>query len=70
MRVRRFADQIDVLALPFPPLTRTIALTARKDISQGMPADVAATLKPILREVIVNPALARYPFLKDTLSVL
>ncbi len=70
MRARRFADQIDVLPLPFQPLTRTITLTARKDVLQSMPADVAATLKPILQEAIVTPALARYPFLKDALTVL
>ncbi len=70
MRARRFADQIDVLPLPFQPLTRTITLTARKDILQSMPADVAATLKPILQEAIVTPALTRYPFLKDALTVL
>ncbi|PVA11290.1 LysR family transcriptional regulator [Pelagivirga sediminicola] len=70
MRARRFCDQIDVLPLPLQPLTRTIVLTARKDMLQSMPADVAATLKPILQEAIVAPALERYPFLKDALTVL
>lgn len=70
MRARRFADQIDVLELPMEPLTRTIALTARKDILHDMPAEVAATLKPILQEAIIDPALARYPFLKGALTLL
>ena len=69
MRARRFADQIDVMALPFEPLTRTISLTARKDILQDMPARVAQTLRPILKATIVEPAIAEHPFLKDCLTV-
>ena len=70
MRARRFADQIDVMELPFEPLSRTISLTARKDILGEMPASVAGTLRPILQERIVDPAIARYPFLEKTLTVL
>lgn len=69
MRARRFADQIDVMELPFEPLTRTISLTARKGILQDMPARVAETLRPILKDTIVDPAIARYPFLQDDLTV-
>ncbi|QGX97850.1 LysR family transcriptional regulator [Roseovarius faecimaris] len=69
MRARRFADQIDVMDLPFEPLTRTISLTARKGILQDMPARVAATLRPILQETIVEPALAQHPFLRGSLTV-
>ena len=61
MRARRFADQIDVWKLPFEPLTRTISLTARKDILGEMPAQVAATLRPIFQEQLVTPAIARHP---------
>ena len=70
MRARRFADRIDVLDLPFEPLSRTISLTARKGILQDMPARVADTLKPILRSRIVEPAIAQHPFLARTLTVL
>ena len=70
MRARRFADQIDVLELPFEPLTRTISVTARKDILQDMPGQVADALRPILQEIIVTPALQAYPFLRDKLVVL
>lgn len=69
MRARRFADQIDVMELPFEPLTRTISLTARKGILQDMPERVAATLRPILKQTIVEPALARHPFLRGSLTV-
>lgn len=69
MRARRFADQIDVFELPFEPLSRSISLTARKGILQDMPMRVAATLRPILLETIVKPAIARHPFLDKSLTV-
>ena len=69
MRARRFADQIDVFELPFKPLSRTISLTARKGIFQDLPEQVAKTLKPILTESIVDPAIRRHPFLADLLTV-
>lgn len=69
MRARRFADQLDVLDLPFAPLSRTISLIARKGILQDMPGQVAAALKPILREAVVDPAIDAHPFLKDRLRL-
>ena len=65
-----FADQLDVMELPMEPLSRTISLTARKGILQDMPGRVAETLRPILRKSVVEPALARYPFLQDALTVI
>ncbi|MEO0750750.1 MAG: LysR family transcriptional regulator [Pseudomonadota bacterium] len=70
MRGQRFADQIDVMALPLEPLSRTISLTARKDILQDMPAQVATTLRPILERTVLAPAIAAYPFLKDQLTLI
>lgn len=69
MRARRFADQIDVMPLPFAPLSRTITLTARKGILQDMPARVASELKPLLQEVVIDPAVAAYPFVADVLTM-
>ncbi len=70
MRARRFADQLDVIELPFAPLSRTISLTARKGILQDMPERVAQTLKPILREIIVEPIIQTHPFIAHTLRIL
>ena len=69
-RARRFSDQIDVFPLPGAPLSRTISLTARKGILQDMPAEVAATLKPILQSAMVDPAIERHPFMAEDLTVL
>ncbi len=70
MRARRFADQLDVLDLPFAPLSRTISLIARKGILQEMPGQVAETLRPILRDTVVAPAIAAHPFLQERLRLL
>ncbi len=70
MRARRFADQLDVFELPFEPLSRVISLTARKDMFQELPGQVADTLRQIIKRSIVRPAITRHPFLKDLLSVI
>ena len=70
MRARRFAEQIDAFDLPFDPLSRTISLTARKGIFQNLPEELAGTLKPILQDSIVAPAITEHPFLAETLTLL
>ena len=70
MRARRFADRLDVFDLPFAPLSRTISLTARKGVLQDMPAQVARQLKPLLRDIIVAPAIQAHPFMADHLRIL
>ncbi|MGR3703680.1 MAG: LysR family transcriptional regulator [Paracoccaceae bacterium] len=70
MRARRFADRLDVFELPFAPLSRTISLTARKGVLQDMPAQVAQRLKPLLRDIIVNPAIQTHPFMAGYLKLL
>ncbi|MEL7279586.1 MAG: LysR family transcriptional regulator [Pseudomonadota bacterium] len=69
MRGQRFADQIDVMALPLEPLSRMISLTARKGILQDMPAQVASTLRPILKRTVLDPAINAYPFLEDQIEL-
>jgi len=70
MRARRFADQIDVLELPFAPLSRRISLTARQGVLQEMPGQVASELKPILHEAIIAPAVKAHPFIAGVLKLL
>ncbi len=70
MRAGRFRDRADVLPLPFAPLSRQIALTARRDVLLDMPGRVAARLKPLISELIVSPCRARMPWLGDSLRVL
>lgn len=70
MRAGRFRDQADVHPLPFTPLNRRIALTARKDVLLDMPERVARQMRSLLEEQIVLPCQARMPWLGNSLSVL
>jgi DNA-binding transcriptional LysR family regulator len=70
MRAKRFAAQIDVMELPLAQLSRTISLSARKGVLNDMPGQVAETLKPILRDTVIKPAIAAYPFLKERIKLL
>lgn len=70
MRADRFRDQVDVMPLPFEPLTRQISLTSRKDVLGKMPEGMAARLRPQLQTMIVDPAIDALPWLKDDMRVL
>ncbi len=70
LRAQRFRDSVDLLPLPFAPFSRTISLTARRDILGDMPGTIAARLKPLLTEMIVTPAVAQYPWLEEKLRLL
>lgn len=67
---QRFVDQVDVLPLPFAPLSRTISLSARRDVLGGMPALIANRLRGLLRDKVVTPGLRRMPWLKAEFRVL
>lgn len=70
LHASRFLDRVDVLPLPIAPRSRRISLSARRGILGDMPAELATRLKPLLDELIVAPAVARYPFLEGALTVL
>jgi DNA-binding transcriptional LysR family regulator len=66
----RFRDAVGVLPLPFAPLTRTISLSARAGVLRDMPERMAAMLRPLLQRQVVNPVVARLPWLDGALRVL
>ncbi|OUS20721.1 LysR family transcriptional regulator [Rhodobacterales bacterium 59_46_T64] len=70
MRAQRFAPLLDVLELPFAPLSRTISLTARRGVLGEMPREIASTLRPLLQGAVVDPALELFPFMAGALEVL
>ena len=57
------------MALPFEPLSRTISLTARRGVLGDMPAQMAARLRPVLKELIVDPTIERVPWLSGQMKV-
>lgn len=70
LHAKRFRDAAEMLPLPFEPLGRTISLSARRGVLQDMPGRVASRLRPLLNEMILTPALARYPWLAGALRLL
>lgn len=70
MRAGRFRDQVDLIELPFAQMSRTITLTARKDVLSTMPATIAKRLRPLLQQMIVAPAVAEYPWLTEKLRLI
>lgn len=66
---KRFRDQVDVMPLPFAPLSRTISLTARKDVLGPTPSLIAEKVRTLLQNRIVLPSIERMPWLKDDLVV-
>lgn len=70
LRAQRFRSQVDLIPLPFDPLSRRISITARKGILGDMPERTAARLRGHIQEMIVDPACANMPWLTDQLRVL
>ncbi|MEC9197386.1 MAG: LysR family transcriptional regulator [Pseudomonadota bacterium] len=69
MRARRLLDRVDVLPLPFAPLSRNISLTARQGILGTIPAEIAQHLRGLLDQHMLTPAIERYPFLEASLHL-
>lgn len=67
---KRFRDQVEVLPLPFAPLTRTISLSARRDVLGDMPGFIAGRLRKLLQDRIVRPGCERLPWLQEQLKML
>lgn len=70
LRAKRFMDRVDTYPLPFDPLSRRISLLARRGAVQDMPAEIAATLRPLLHSEIVEHCCHRMPWLKEQMRVL
>lgn len=69
MRARRWLDRVDVLPLPFEPLSRNISLTARHGLLGEMPKQMATHLRELLGSHIVTPAIRDYPWLWGALTL-
>lgn len=63
------AGRIEVAPLPFAPLERSIALTARAGLLQDLPGQIAADLRGLLADRVIAPSLARWPFLAPALRL-
>ncbi|WP_170351357.1 MULTISPECIES: LysR family transcriptional regulator [Ruegeria] len=70
MRAARFHDALAVHPVPFGEFSRTISLFTRTDWSDQVPQEVAGMMRRLMRNQIVDPALAQLPWLTDKLKVM
>lgn len=66
----RFRDGVQILPLPFKPLSRRISLVARRNVHGEMPAEIAARLRTLLTQMVIDPACAVLQDLEGRLRVL
>ncbi len=69
LRARRFHDDVDVMPLPFKELSRSISLVARKGVLDTIPADIAARVKPLIKDMLVDPCVEKFPWMKKKFHI-
>ncbi|MEL6417565.1 MAG: LysR family transcriptional regulator [Pseudomonadota bacterium] len=70
MRAARFHDEVDALRLPFKPFSRTISLYASADWAGDVPVDVAQTMRRLIQSHMIEPMLAKLPWLSGELRLI
>lgn len=70
MRAERFHDDIDVFPVPFGDFSRRISLYTRSDWSDQVPRDVAEMMRRLMQAHMIDPAVARLPWLNDRLTII
>jgi len=70
MRARRFHEDVDIFPLPFKELSRSISLIARKGVLDTVPYDIAQQMLPLVRSMLVDPCIERFPWMEGKLLVL
>lgn len=69
MRAGRLHDGMEAHRLPFKPFARTISLFSASDWADRVPRDVARTMRKLVGELVIDPALRQLPWLRDELRV-
>lgn len=70
MRAGRFHDRIEAFPLPYAPFARTISLYASSDWAGSVPVDVAATMRALMQNQMIEPAVVKMPWLSGALRLL
>lgn len=60
---------LSVAPLPIPAFSRTLSLSARRDVLGDLPGRFANALRRTVEAQVVGPGRARHPFLDDALRV-
>jgi DNA-binding transcriptional LysR family regulator len=70
MRAGRYHEQMEAHPVPFKPFSRTISLFAGTDWADRVPRDVARTMRMLVGDMVIAPALAQLPWLEGELRVM
>ncbi|SMX49269.1 LysR family transcriptional regulator [Maliponia aquimaris] len=70
MRAGRYHEQMEAHPVPFKPFSRTISLFAGTDWADRVPRDVARTMRMLVSDMVIAPALTKLPWLDGELRVL
>ena len=69
MRAARYHDQISAFPLPMRPFSRSISLFASSDWAERVPRDVAQTMRRLVQDQVISPALLKLPWLEGELRL-
>lgn len=70
MAAQRFHDAVEMVPVPFKAFSRSISLIARAGEMENIPHDIAGLMRPLIRDHLVTPCVARFPWLADRLRVI
>ncbi|MDA7427351.1 LysR family transcriptional regulator [Primorskyibacter aestuariivivens] len=70
MRAARIHDEIAAHPLPFKPFSRNISLFASADWADHVPRDVAQTMRRLVQDLVIAPALNKLPWLEGDLRLI
>ena len=69
MCAQRFHGNVEVMPLPFKALSRSISLIVRKGEMEAIAEDVAGLMRPLIRDKLVDPCVAQFPWLEGKFRV-
>ena len=70
MRAARFHGEIDACAWPGQPFARTISLFAGADWADNVARDMAQTMRRLVQNQMIDPAVGRLPWLAGKLRII
>lgn len=70
MRAARFHDALQAAPLPPQDAARQISLLAGADWSGPVPRDIAQTMRRLMQDHMIGPAIARLPWLADHFTLM
>ena len=70
MRAQRYHENMSVHPLPIPAFSRTISVFAGRDWAGDIPRDVARTMRLLVGDMVIAPALEHLPWLEGALVIL